>query len=45
VPEIFLFTALLNFAMLLLLCLMEREYPRALLSWLSGLWRRRALVE
>lgn len=45
VPEIFLFTALLNFAMLLLLCLLRREYPRALLDWLSGLRRRRALVE
>jgi len=45
VPEIFLFTALLNLVMLLLLCFLRREYPRALLSWLSGLWRRRALVE
>lgn len=45
VPEIFLFTALLNFAMLLLLCFLRREYPRALLDWLSGLRRRRALVE
>ncbi len=45
VPEIFLFTALLNLAMLLLLCLLRREYPRSLLSWLAGLWRRRALVE
>ncbi len=45
VPEIFLCTALLNLAMLLLLCLMQREYPRALLSWLEGLWRRRSLVE
>ena len=45
VPEIFLFTALLNFAMLLLLCVVQREYPRALRSWLSGLWRGRALVE
>jgi MFS family permease len=45
VPEIFLFTALLNVAMLLLLCLIQREYPRALRSWLSGLWRGRALVE
>lgn len=45
VPEIFLFTALLNLAMLLLLCLIQREYPRALRSWLSGLWRGRALVE
>ena len=45
VPEIFLFTALLNFAMLLILCLMQREYPRALLSWLARLWRRRSLVE
>jgi len=45
VPEIFLFTALLNLVMLLLLCFLRREYPRALLSWLLGLWRRRALVE
>ena len=45
VPEIFLFTALLNFAMLLLLCFLRREYPLALRSWLSGLRRRRALVE
>jgi MFS family permease len=45
VPEIFLFTALLNLAMLLILCFLRREYPRALLSWFSGLWRRRALVE
>ncbi len=45
VPEIFLFTALLNLAMLLLLCLIQPEYPRALRSWLLGLWRRRALVE
>ena len=45
VPEIFLFTALLNLAVLLLLCLIQREYPRALRSWLLGLWRRRALVE
>ncbi len=45
VPEIFLFTALLNLAVLLLLCLIQPEYPRALRSWLSGLWRRRALVE
>ena len=45
VPEIFLFTALLNLAMLLVLCFLRREYPRALLSWFSGLWRRRALVE
>ncbi len=45
VPEIFLFTALLNLAMLLLLCFLRREYPLALLSWLSGLRRRRALVE
>ncbi len=37
VPEIFLFTALLNLAMLLLLCFLRREYPRALLSWFSGL--------
>jgi len=45
VSEIFLFTALLNLAMLLLLCVMQREYPRALRSWLSGVWRGRALVE
>ena len=45
VPEIFLFTALLNLAMLLILCWIQREYPRALLSWLAGLWRRRSLVE
>jgi hypothetical protein len=45
VPEIFLFTALLNLVVLLLLCLIQREYPRALRSWLLGLWRRRALVE
>ena len=45
VPEIFLFSALLNLAMLLILCLMQREYPRALLSWLARLWRRRSLVE
>ncbi len=45
VPEIFLFTALLNLAILLLLCLIQPEYPRALRSWLLGLWRRRALVE
>lgn len=45
VPEIFLFTALLNLVMLLLLCLVRREYPRALRSWLLALWRRRALVE
>jgi hypothetical protein len=37
VPEIFLFTALLNLSVLLLLCLVQREYPRALRSWLLGL--------
>mgnify|MGYP006273096649 CR=1 FL=1 len=45
VPEIFLCTALLNLAMLLLLCMMQREYPRAFQAWLEGLWRSRSLVE
>jgi hypothetical protein len=45
VPEIFLFTALLNLVMLLLLCFFRREYPRSLRAWLSALLRRRALVE
>jgi len=45
VPEIFLFTALLNLTMLLSLCFLRREYPQALWSWLLALWRRRALVE
>lgn len=45
VPEIFLFTALLNLAMLSLLCFLQREYPQALRAWLSALRHRRALVK
>lgn len=45
VPQIFLFTAMLNLGVLILLCLLRREYPQALLAWLAALRRRRSLVE
>lgn len=45
VPEIFGATALANLAMLAVLCVKQPEYPRALWSWLSALWRKRPLVE
>ncbi len=34
VPQLFLFTALANGGLLLLLCVRQPEYPRALLGWL-----------
>jgi len=45
VPEIFATTAMLNIAVLIALCLKQPEYPRALWSWLTGLFRRPPLVE
>jgi len=45
VPEIFATTAMLNIAVLIALCLKQPEYPRALWSWLTGLFRKPPLVE
>ena len=45
VPEIFGVTAVANLALLILLCVKQPEYPRALLSWLGGLLKKRPLVE
>ncbi len=45
VPGIFLFTALANLLLLLGLCVLRPEYPRATLDWLSGRFGAGRLVE
>ena len=45
VPGIFLFTALANFALLILLCVVQPEYLREARRWLSERFGRQRLVE
>ncbi len=45
VPGIFLFTALANFALLVLLCVVQPEYLREARRWLSERFGRQRLVE
>jgi MFS family permease len=45
VPGIFLFTALVNAVLLVVLCVLRPEYPRATLGWLSARFGARRLVE
>lgn len=45
VPEIFLFTALANLLLLILLCWVQPQYLRAVLGWLAARIRGRPLVE
>ena len=45
VPGIFLFTALANFALLMLLCVVQPEYLREARRWLSERFGRQRLVE
>ena len=45
VPGIFLFTALANFALLILLCVVQPEYLRDARRWLSERFGRQRLVE
>ncbi len=45
VPEIFATTAMLNLAVLAALCLKQPEYPQALWSWLTRLFKKPPLVE
>jgi hypothetical protein len=45
VIDIFGFTAVLNFVLLVALCLNQPEYARAFVSWLLGLVKKRPLVE
>ena len=45
VVDIFGFTAILNLVLLVVLCLKQPEYPRALVSWVLGLVKKRPLVE
>jgi len=45
VPGIFLFTALANLALLVVLCVVQPEYLRAALDWLGARFGRRRLVE
>jgi hypothetical protein len=45
VPGIFLFTALVNAVLLVVLCVLRPEYPRATLGWVSARLGARRLVE
>jgi len=45
VVDIFGFTAILNLVMLVVLCLKQPEFPRAVVSWVLGLVKQRQLVE
>jgi hypothetical protein len=45
VPGIFLFTAVANFALLILLCAVQPEYLREARRWLSERFGRQRLVE
>ena len=45
VVDIFGFTAILNLVLLVVLCLKQPEYPRAFVSWVLGLVKKRPLVE
>ncbi len=45
VPGIFLFTAIANFVLLVVLCVVQPEYLRAALDWLGARFSGRRLVE
>ena len=45
VPGIFLFTALANFGLLILLCVFQPEYLREARRWVSERFSRQRLVE
>jgi hypothetical protein len=45
VVDIFGVTAILNLVLLVVLCLKQPEYPRAFVSWLLSLVKKRPLVE
>jgi hypothetical protein len=45
VPQLFLFTAIANALLLLILCVSQPVYPQALRLWLTALTGRRRLVE
>lgn len=45
VPGIFLFTAIANLVLLVVLCVVQPEYLRAALGWLAARFRGRRLVE
>ena len=45
VPEIFLFTAMANFVLLIVLCLVQPDYLREARRWLSDRFRTQRLVK